>query len=254
MSAFASDDLAKDLKDLDIGNDQLPVQRSLGLNWDLMSETFTFRVTAAEKPYTRRGILSVINSLYDPLGVVAPVTIRGKMILRKIVTDSYDWDSPLPKQCRSNGSRGKLNFSTWKKLTFVALTRNMTHLKAVRREIHVYSDASEDAIEAVAYLKTICLDDEIHVGIILGKEKVLPKHGSSITRLELCGTLLAVEIYDIAVSALDIAVDCFQFHIDSEVVLGFMNIRVRRFYMYVRNRIERILRTTTPEQWTYVPT
>lgn len=36
MSAFASDDLAKDLKDLDIGNDQLPVQRSLGLNWDLM--------------------------------------------------------------------------------------------------------------------------------------------------------------------------------------------------------------------------
>lgn len=47
MSAFASDDLAKDLKDLDIGNDQLPVQRSLGLNWDLMSDTFTFRVTAA---------------------------------------------------------------------------------------------------------------------------------------------------------------------------------------------------------------
>lgn len=33
-----------------------------------------------------------------------------------------------------------------------------------------------------------------------------------------------------------------------------MNNRVRRFYMYVRNRIERILRTTTPEQWTYVPT
>lgn len=100
-SAFASDDLAKDLKDLDIGNDQLPVQRSLGLNWDLMSETFTFRVTAAEKPYTRRGILSVINSLYDSLGVVAPVTIRGKMILRKIVTYSSDWDSPFPKQYRS---------------------------------------------------------------------------------------------------------------------------------------------------------
>lgn len=57
-----------------------------------MSDTFTFSVTAAEKPYTRRGILSVINSLYDPLGLVAPVTIRGKMILRKVVTDSSDWD------------------------------------------------------------------------------------------------------------------------------------------------------------------
>lgn len=57
-------------------------------------------------------------------------------------------------------------------------------------------------------------------------------------------------------NALDIAVDCVQFHIDSKVVLGFINnrTRVRRFYMYVSNRIEPILRTTTPEQWTYVPT
>lgn len=126
--------------------------------------------------------------------------------------------------------------------------------EAVRREIHVFSDASEDAIAAVAFLKTVSPDGEIHVGIVLGKAKVAPKHGNSIPRLELCGALLAVEIYDIAVNALDIAVDCVQFHIDSKVVLGYINNRVRRFYMYVSNRIERILRTTTPEQWTYVPT
>lgn len=256
MSAFASDDLAKDLKDLDIGNDQLPVQRSLGLNWDLMSDTFTFRVTAAEKPYTRRGILSVINSLYDPLGLVAPVTIRGKMILRKIVTDSSDWDSPLPEQYRSEWESWKTELQCLKEVNIrrTYMKHNASLSKAVRREIHVYSDASEDAIAAVAYLKTIRLDGEIHVGIILGKAKVAPKHGNSIPRLELCGALLAVEIYDIAVSALDIAVDCVQFHIDSKVVLGYINNRVRRFYVYVSNRIERVLRTTTPEQWTYVPT
>lgn len=45
-----------------------------------------------------------------------------------------------------------------------------------------------------------------------------PKHGNSIPRLELCGALLTVEIYEIAVSALYIAVDCVQFHIDSKVV------------------------------------
>lgn len=64
MSAFASDDRAKDLQDLDIGNDQLPVQCRLGLNWELMPDTFTFRVTATEKPCPRQGILFVINSLY----------------------------------------------------------------------------------------------------------------------------------------------------------------------------------------------
>lgn len=35
MSAFASDDLAKDLKDLDIGNDQLPVQPRIELGLDV---------------------------------------------------------------------------------------------------------------------------------------------------------------------------------------------------------------------------
>lgn len=171
MSAFASDDLAKDLKalkDLDIGKDQLPVQRSLGLNWDLMSDTYTFRATAAKKPYTRRGILSVINSLYDSLGLVAPVTIWGKMILRKIVTDSSDWDSPLPEQYRSEweSQNTELQYLEEVNIHRTYMEHDASLSKAVRREIHVYSDASEDAIAAVAYLKTICLDCEIHVGII----------------------------------------------------------------------------------------
>lgn len=248
MSAFARDDLAKDLKDLDIGKDQLPVQRSLGLNWDLISDTFIFRVTTAEKPYTRRGILSVINSLYDPLGLVAPVTIRGKMILRKVVTDSSQWDSPIPEQYRSEWESQKTELQCLEDVNICRtyMEHDASFSKAVRREIHVFSDASEDAIATVTYLKTVSPDGEIHVGIILGKVKVVPKHGNSIPCLELCGALLAVEIYDIAVNALDIAVDCVQFYIDSKVVLGYINNRVRRFYMYMSNRIERILRTTKP--------
>lgn len=44
MEAFPVDDRAKDLKDLDLGVDPLPLQRSLGL------------------PYMRRGVLSTVNS------------------------------------------------------------------------------------------------------------------------------------------------------------------------------------------------
>ncbi|XP_038845403.1 uncharacterized protein LOC120044802 [Salvelinus namaycush] len=51
-------------------------KRSLGLNWDLRTDTFTFKVAKDEKPFTRRGVLSTLNSLYDPLGFVAPVTIQ----------------------------------------------------------------------------------------------------------------------------------------------------------------------------------
>lgn len=40
--AFPSHDYANDFKDLDFSSDALPVQCSLGLNWDLISDTFTF--------------------------------------------------------------------------------------------------------------------------------------------------------------------------------------------------------------------
>jgi hypothetical protein len=69
LEAFDKDDLAKNLKDLDFESSDLPMQRSLGLLWDSELDEFTFSVSTDVKPYTRRGVLSTINSLYDPFGL-----------------------------------------------------------------------------------------------------------------------------------------------------------------------------------------
>ena len=39
----------------------------------------------SEKPFTRRGVLSIINSVYDLLGLVAAVMLEGRKILQKLV-------------------------------------------------------------------------------------------------------------------------------------------------------------------------
>ncbi len=97
MEAFPSQDYASDLKDLDLDTDNLPIQCNLGLNWDLKSDHFIFQVPDAVKPFTRRGVLSTINSLFEPLGFAAPVTIQGKFILRDLSLGNIAWDSPLPQ-------------------------------------------------------------------------------------------------------------------------------------------------------------
>lgn len=51
-----------------------------------------------DKPFIKRGVLSVINSLYDPLGFAAPVSMEGRSILREFFKDISEWDSPLPKE------------------------------------------------------------------------------------------------------------------------------------------------------------
>lgn len=82
LDAFPVTDHAKTLKDLDLEGDTTMIQRSLGLSWDLTNDTLTYRIAVEDKPYTRRGVLSTVNSIFDPLGIIAPVTVYGKFLLR----------------------------------------------------------------------------------------------------------------------------------------------------------------------------
>ncbi|XP_033729157.1 uncharacterized protein LOC117318260 [Pecten maximus] len=121
-------------------------------------------------------------------------------------------------------------------------------------ELHIYSDASEKAISAVAYLRS---DNAIHqprYDFVMGKSKVAPRHGHTIPRLELCAAVMAVEIAETLTEELPLPRECVSFHTDSKVVLGYLNNRTHRFFVYVANRVSRILDFSTPEQWRYVST
>ncbi|KAI4903062.1 hypothetical protein NFI96_009858 [Prochilodus magdalenae] len=106
MDAFPSEERAKNLVNLELTIDPLPLQRSLGLTWNLQSDTFTFCVSREQKPFIRRGILSTVNGLYDPLGYVSPVTIQGKALVRELSTEQAEWDDPLPALKEEQWRRG----------------------------------------------------------------------------------------------------------------------------------------------------
>lgn len=63
MKNLPSEDLAKDLKEINLNSESLPVQRSLGLYWDLETDSFIVRVSLKNTAFTRRGILSTASSL-----------------------------------------------------------------------------------------------------------------------------------------------------------------------------------------------
>lgn len=63
---------SEEMKDLDFDQDILPVERALGVQWCTETDSFEFKINIQEKPLTRRGILSMVSSIYDPLGMLAP--------------------------------------------------------------------------------------------------------------------------------------------------------------------------------------
>ncbi|VDI59142.1 Hypothetical predicted protein [Mytilus galloprovincialis] len=188
---------------LDLECDSKPLQRSLGLSWDVNTDNFLFQLSSENKPITRRGILSTINSLYDPLGFLAPVIIQGKLLLRKIVSETVDWDQPLTDETADE-------WKSWRDTLIAIETLRIPRTyvpylsKTTTKELHVFSDASEKAIAAVAYLRTTDSSGEPNIGFILGKAKVAPTSGHTIPRLELSAAVLAVEITQTIMDNLDL--------------------------------------------------
>lgn len=73
------------MQTVDFDLDDLPVERALGVIWNLTLDTFNVRGNPPSKPHTRRGILSMMSSVYDPLGILAPFSIRAKMLFQEEV-------------------------------------------------------------------------------------------------------------------------------------------------------------------------
>ena len=254
VSAFPPEDRAKGLKDLVLGIDSLPMQRSLGMRWDLNTDTFTFDASEDLKPYTRRGVLSIVNSLFDPVGFLSPVTIQGKVILRSLMQGTVDWDEPLPQENQDM-------WTTWRKslsgLNQIQIPRCYSHeslSQASSVELHVFSDASELAIAAVTYL-LICFPDGSHsLSFVFGKAKVAPIAGHTIPRLELCAAVLAAELSETVKDAIKLSIQVVKFYTDSRIVLGYIYNKTRRFYTYISNRVAKIHGISTPDQWNFIPT
>lgn len=80
---------------VDLALDEIPVERTLGIQWNVGADKFCFKVVAKEKPLTRRGVLSVASSLYDPLRFVAPFTLSAKMILQELCQKKLGWDERI---------------------------------------------------------------------------------------------------------------------------------------------------------------
>lgn len=253
LKQFDKEDLTKNLKDLDIGQDNLPVQRSLGLAWDINSDSFIFNVCPESKPFTRRGVLSSINSLFDPIGFTAPVTLEGKLLLRDIMSSSLssDWDLPLDERFRLQWETWVTSLAHLRSLSIHRMHCQYSVQKSSKLEVHVFADASKDAIAAVAFLKVFTIDMS-DVGFLIGKAKVAPSHGHTIPRIELCAAVLAIEIAEIIKDQMNLNNDCFHFYIDSQIVLGYISNDTNRFYVYVANRVSHIRSFSGPEHWNHI--
>lgn len=174
LESLPVNDRAKDLKNIDLCHDVLPVQRSLGTFWCIEPDSLGFRIELKDKPTTRRGILSTISSVYDPLGMVSPVILVGKQILRDFCSQNVDWDDPLPEDIVQRWERWRNELPLLEKVKVPRCVKPPGFENVVKTEIHSFADASEKGIGEVSYLRIVNDKNEVHVSFLMAKARVAP--------------------------------------------------------------------------------
>ena len=237
--------------ELNLDADQLPMERALGLQWCIETDKFKFRTSLQEKPQTRRGILSVVSSLYDPLGFLAPFSIPAKLLLQELCRRGSGWDEAIPQ------SLSKKWFEWLEDLQKVA-EFNVDRCIKPRdfgdpdtAQLHHFSDASQVGYGTVSYLR-LEKDDRVHVAFLLGKARVAPLKQTTIPRLELTAAVLAVRVDKMLRKELQLKLEKSVFWTDSTTVLKYICNETRRFHTFVANRVSIIREAANGDQWRYV--
>ena len=261
LAALPPSEIAEGCHFIDNSADPIPSQRALGVYWDPESDTFKFQVSIPNKPFTKRGILATINSLWDPIGAISPVTLAAKLIQRQILPKKEDmtpeltecgWDDELPNKYRQRWEEWK---STLTELVSIELPRCFIPKDFVdaERELYVFLDASQDGIGYCIYLKSSC-EGKFHVVFVAGGSKVAPRTAITVPRLELNAGVEAVLAANKLLMDLRLKPSKVMYYTDSMILLGYINNSQKSFKRYVSRRINIIHKLTKPQQWGYVNT
>ena len=215
---------------------------------------FTFDVNLPQKPCTRRGILSTIASLYDPLRFAAPVTLEGKLILQSLCKQKADRDQHINEQ----EIKRWLNWlSQLSALIDVQIKRcfksdNFDSIAAV--QIHNFADASSYAFGASSYLRLIDDTGNVSCSFLLGKGRVVSIKAVSILRLELTAAVLAVRLDVLLRKKLTLPISSDSFCLtNSTAVLFCIRNQTKRFPVFVVNQLAVIEANSDGNRMRYVP-
>lgn len=252
LKAIPESERAGCVRNLDL--EHLPIERALGIQWNVQSDTFGFKITVKDRPATRRGLLSMMSSIYDPLGFVAPYILEARAIIQDLCRKKLDWDDEIPQE---DLDRWQLWLQELPKLEHFTIERCLKPKdfgSIASCQLHNFSDASERGYGAVSYLRLVDCNGKIHCSFVLGKSRLTPMKKVTIPRLELSAAATATKVSSMIRRELDLPIDEDIYWTDSTCALGYITNEDRRFKTFVANKISVIHENSQPSQWRYVNT
>jgi len=119
------------------------------------------------------------------------------------------------------------------------------------REIHVFTDVSERAYCAAAYLRCVRSDGQCATTLIASKTKVAPLKKMTLPRLELMGALIGARLGKFIRTNLNVGENDVHFWTDSMITFHWIRSSSKQWKQFVANRVSEIQSLTVPGNWNH---
>ncbi|XP_014674050.1 PREDICTED: uncharacterized protein LOC106814267 [Priapulus caudatus] len=248
LASIPVSDRANEVKDLCPSAES----KALGIKWNIETDEFVFEVKEKQGGVvTRRRMLSLISSVFDPLGLISPIVITGKILFQEATRLKLSWDDEVPIDL---GRKWEIWQGTLLDLRLISVARCImpTESRDAVCELHHFSDASEKAYGRCTYMRCISKQGRIHTTLVMSKGRVATIKQLTIPRLELQAAVLSAKVDCLLRRELELCITKSYFWTDSELVLKYIKNEARRFQVFVGNRISTIRQLTEPDQWYYI--
>ena len=145
----------------------------LGVGWDTTSDEFLFRFDdlvskCATIKHTKRNLLSISASIFDPLGFIAPVTAKIKTIFQLLCKDKLDWDEIIAEKIALIWNKFVEELKHLAEVRHSRFVFSANFSSGSRIELHGFCDSSQEVYCVVVYLRLV-YQGAVHVCFLASK-------------------------------------------------------------------------------------
>ncbi|XP_058808897.1 uncharacterized protein LOC131674316 [Phymastichus coffea] len=210
----ALDPIEQKIFDLDSAVKERTVQKTLGIVWNSQEDLFQYSLTPVDPQTssTKRKLLSEISKIFDPLGLLGPISLYAKVLIQDC------WKAKQP----------------------------------IKIELHGFCDASLHGYGACLFVKSTDSRENTLVRLIASKSRVAPLSGVTIPRLELYATSILKRLYVEVKKQLDFLINRSILWSDSTIVLCWLKKAPHLLRTFESNRVADLQSLNNQVEWRHV--
>ena len=228
----------------------------LGIVWDTEKDNLVFELDKMLKlggnAPTKRGILSTLASLFDPLGILSPVAVIAKVLFQDLCKEQVGWDEPLPADKLPLWKGWLQDLQSMGKVSIPRCVYDKSEGEILWCQLHGFGDASKKAYSAVIYM-VYGTSKGIFTKLLCSKTRVAPLKSLTIPRLELMSARILAFLMNTVKNALQsqVKIDKVRLWLDSKTALYWVQNK-NEWKQFVQHRVNKILTLTKKDEWGHV--